>query len=782
MDEKALFGTFMRTAACCTELAKEDIPFCKSVDSKFGRSLSDLSKRLLNVSQSFLSKIDGNKASGLVDVEDINNRWSDIVDSIDTLLENADLSLDKAKGIVTKPKVAVAPVNNAQSSQPKKEKLPYRLIHAFNIPKPQLRFKHPVNNHPTTPWLWKLTEKPNALVPLEKLLDQVRADKALQLSLPHPYEAEIKNSSRPKQLYETKNPVQKGAVEETDPIWVDNSESLHSMLEELKQATEIAVDLEHHDYRSYSGFVCLMQISTRNQDWIVDTLELREELECLNIVFTDPKIIKVLHGATMDVIWLQRDFGLYLVGLFDTYYATKALGFEGHGLAFLLKKYCQFEADKRYQMADWRIRPLPKEMLKYAQSDTHFLLYVFDCLRVELLEQSSRRKEDLMQYVVKSSDDVALRRYEREAYDEIYGLGTDGWRHVLTKWGSSKIIGREALAVFKSLHRWRDQVARNEDESVRYVMPNHLLVKLAASMPSDPSDLYTSARQLPPLVRMYANEIIEVIQNAREDEVKRATTDEQRTEDTVMQDQLVTPVTTREVGAEIVIHTELFEPSTQNKAIIESMSTLNSPFWCASELLPSRKDKADRIKKSLFLSIPLPATALDTKTNEAQETQVSEPKQEPVGSVVPENEVLILHELGSSKRKRGQLEKKVRIQETTTDIVPEVLASVQQETPVKTESPDSPDEDSIAVARENVPKKRKQKKKKVKQAKTAAAEPETPFDYSAQKNPLLSMYSSTKPSSRSKASFNPYASTQDVKRDVKQVKKRKATSGKSKTY
>ena len=45
--------------------------------------------------------------------------------------------------------------------------------------------------------------------------------------------------------------------------------------------------------RSYYGFVCLMQISTREEDWIVDTLALREELEELNEVFTDPSIIKV---------------------------------------------------------------------------------------------------------------------------------------------------------------------------------------------------------------------------------------------------------------------------------------------------------------------------------------------------------------------------------------------------------------------------------------------------------------------------------------------------------
>ena len=65
------------------------------------------------------------------------------------------------------------------------------------------------------------------------------------------------------------------------------------MLAKLRQAKEIAVDLEHHSYRSYAGFVCLIQLSTRQEDWIVDTLVVREELAELNEVFTDPEIVKV---------------------------------------------------------------------------------------------------------------------------------------------------------------------------------------------------------------------------------------------------------------------------------------------------------------------------------------------------------------------------------------------------------------------------------------------------------------------------------------------------------
>lgn len=66
------------------------------------------------------------------------------------------------------------------------------------------------------------------------------------------------------------------------------------MLEELKKAKEIALDLEHHDLRTYTGLLSLMQISTREKDWIIDTLvPWRHKLEILNEVFADPSILKV---------------------------------------------------------------------------------------------------------------------------------------------------------------------------------------------------------------------------------------------------------------------------------------------------------------------------------------------------------------------------------------------------------------------------------------------------------------------------------------------------------
>lgn len=62
----------------------------------------------------------------------------------------------------------------------------------------------------------------------------------------------------------------------------------------------------------------MVQVSTRHEDFLVDTLALRSHIQVLRSPFANPEILKVLHGADSDIVWLQRDFGLYIVNLFDT--------------------------------------------------------------------------------------------------------------------------------------------------------------------------------------------------------------------------------------------------------------------------------------------------------------------------------------------------------------------------------------------------------------------------------------------------------------------------------
>ena len=61
-----------------------------------------------------------------------------------------------------------------------------------------------------------------------------------------------------------------------------------------------------HTCRSFQGFCCLMQLSSRNKDYVVDTLALRSLLgPALAPLLSDAAVVKVLHGADKDVEWLQ---------------------------------------------------------------------------------------------------------------------------------------------------------------------------------------------------------------------------------------------------------------------------------------------------------------------------------------------------------------------------------------------------------------------------------------------------------------------------------------------
>lgn len=119
--------------------------------------------------------------------------------------------------------------------------------------------------------------------------------------------------------------------------------------------------------RSYQGFICLIQFSSRDYDFVVDALRLRPYMERLLPLMCNPSIVKVFHGADMDVLWLQRDFRLYVVNMFDTGQATRVLKYERFSLAYLLERFVNVRVDKSLQTADWRQRPLSRRMIQVGE-------------------------------------------------------------------------------------------------------------------------------------------------------------------------------------------------------------------------------------------------------------------------------------------------------------------------------------------------------------------------------------------------------------------------------
>ncbi|PNF29147.1 hypothetical protein B7P43_G12605 [Cryptotermes secundus] len=296
-------------------------------------------------------------------------------------------------------------------------------------------------------------------------------------------------------------------LEETPLVMVEQADQLPGLLQDLSSYSEIAVDLEHHSYRSFQGFTCLMQISTRDTDYIIDTLLLRDKLCCLNEIFTKPSIIKVFHGAIHDVEWLQRDLSVYVVNMFDTHEGAKLLNFAQLSLAFLMKHYCNVVADKHYQLADWRIRPLPDELVMYARKDTHYLLYIYDMMQNALLDAANGQK-NLLQSVFQQSTEICKTRYEKPVFRED--------SHMTLYRRNKRLFDNRQLYALRELYRWRDRISREDDESTGYVLPNHMMLQIAESLPREMQGILACCNPIPPIVRQNLHKLHTIVLEARD--------------------------------------------------------------------------------------------------------------------------------------------------------------------------------------------------------------------------------------------------------------------------
>ncbi|XP_057983111.1 protein RRP6-like 2 isoform X2 [Malania oleifera] len=363
-------------------------------------------------------------------------------------------------------------------------------FHIPTIPRPQDVFNILVNNS-NEPfqhvWLQKSDDGTRFVHPLEKIsiFDFIdRNIKSIEPAKPPP-------------------------IESTPFKLVEEIKDLKALAAKLGAVNEFAVDLEHNQYRSFQGLTCLMQISTRSEDFVVDTLKLRIHVgPYLRDVFKDPAKRKVMHGADRDIMWLQRDFGIYVCNLFDTGQASRVLKLERNSLEFLLHHFCGVTADKEYQNADWRLRPLPVEMLRYAREDTHYLLHIYDLMRIRLLSTSteSENYDALLVQVYERSYDVCMQLYKKEL------LTDSSYLHIYGLQGTS--FNPQQLAVVAGLSEWRDVVARAEDESTGYILPNKMLLDIAKKMPVTTSKLRWLVKSKHPYVERNLGSVVSIIRHS----------------------------------------------------------------------------------------------------------------------------------------------------------------------------------------------------------------------------------------------------------------------------
>jgi ribonuclease D len=275
---------------------------------------------------------------------------------------------------------------------------------------------------------------------------------------------------------------------------ITQPEELTFLVDRLARQEIIAVDTESNSLFAYQEQVCLLQFSIPGEDILVDPLAI-PHLSPLAPIFADPQIEKVFHAAEYDLICLKRDYGFAFENLFDTMLAARILGWGELGLGALLKEHFDVDMDKRHQQANWGKRPLPDNLIAYAQLDTHFLIPLRHRLKNELKAAD--------RWVLADEDFKRLRNVNGR--DQVNGVEAC-WRIS----GSYDLTAQQA-AVLKELCIYRDQVAKSINRPLFKVINDRTLLAIATAAPSDLNELSHLSGMTPRQVQRHGKAILRAV-------------------------------------------------------------------------------------------------------------------------------------------------------------------------------------------------------------------------------------------------------------------------------
>lgn len=254
--------------------------------------------------------------------------------------------------------------------------------------------------------------------------------------------------------------------------YVDTPEQLRALVERLRGHPLLGVDTEAAGYHRYFDRMSLIQISSREENFLVDPLAI-EDISPLGPLLADPEVETIFHDADYDVRILDRDAGMRVGGLFDTQIAAAFLGERRLGLGNVVEEYLGLKLPKEHQRADWAERPLTEGMKEYAATDTAHLPALRDRLRAALVEKGR---------LAWAEEEFLIREETRWAEPEDQG-------EAFLRVKGARDLNPRGLAILRELYEWREGVAKERDQATFRVLSNQALIEMSARAPQSIGEL-----------------------------------------------------------------------------------------------------------------------------------------------------------------------------------------------------------------------------------------------------------------------------------------------------
>jgi ribonuclease D len=266
---------------------------------------------------------------------------------------------------------------------------------------------------------------------------------------------------------------------DTEYLYVDSAETLGRMIAWIEPAARLAADVEADSLYHYHEKVCLLQVTARGRNFLVDPLS-RVDLGPLVTAMAARTVI--FHGADYDLRMLRSSFGFRpQAGVIDTMIAARLLGLEAIGLGSLIEKFAGVHIAKGGQKSDWSRRPLTAAQLKYAVDDTRYLEPLADLLSADLDRQGRRPWfEQSCAAAIEAAEVTRTVDPDRE------------WRLK-----GVRDLGAGQAAYVREIWHWREREASRVDRPPFKILANDAILALAIWAQANPHAPLANGPRLP---------------------------------------------------------------------------------------------------------------------------------------------------------------------------------------------------------------------------------------------------------------------------------------------
>lgn len=205
--------------------------------------------------------------------------------------------------------------------------------------------------------------------------------------------------------------------------YIDEQQKLQSCEQHLNKNSEFSFDLEFdNNHYSYGITLCLIQISTTDRCFVIDTLKTLD-LSGLLKVFENKTIQKICFSPDQDLM-LLRSLNCKTQNIFDVAVAAKLLNTPSSGLGSVLESRLQVTLDKKLQKSNWSKRPLTKEQIEYSANDVMHLItlkniFLEEAKQKNILDWMNEENAFLDTFSPEIKDPVDfLNKKDKESYSE----------------------------------------------------------------------------------------------------------------------------------------------------------------------------------------------------------------------------------------------------------------------------------------------------------------------------------------------------------------------------